>query len=110
MITQKNTEGVHAFIVIVNYYRGMWDRRSHLLQPFNALTSNKLKLKWTDTEQKVFDDIKRAVAQDTLLAYTDFNKYFELHTHSRYYQLGAVVIQKGKPIDFYSRKLIGPQA
>ena len=70
----KTTKHVRAFIGLVNYYMDMWDRRSHLIHPLTALTSNKVKFKWTDVEQKGFDDIKRDVAHDTLLPYPDFNK------------------------------------
>ena len=100
---------VRTFIGIVNYYRDMWARRSHLLHPLTALTSNKVKFKWTYMEQKDFDDIKRGVAQNTLLAYTDFKKYFDIHTYARDYQQGAVISQDRKPIAFYSRKLTEPQ-
>ena len=75
-----NTKEVHAFIGIVNYYRDMWAKRSHLLHPITALTSNKVKFKWTDLEQKVFEDIKRAISQDTLLAYPDFNQHFGIYS------------------------------
>ena len=55
-------------------------------------------------EQKAFDDIKRTVAHDNLLAYPDFNKHFDIHTDASDYQLGELIIQNGKPIAFYSRK------
>jgi len=48
---------------------------------------------------------KRVVAKETLLAYPNFNKPFQIHTDASHYQLGAVVSQEGKPIAFYSRKL-----
>ena len=46
----KNTKEVHAFIGIVNYYRDMWAKRSHLLHPLTTLTSHKVKFKCTDLE------------------------------------------------------------
>ena len=49
----------------------------------------------------------RVVACDTLLAYPDFNEWFNIHADASEFQLGAVIIQKGKPIAFYGRnKLI----
>ena len=68
-----------------------------------------MKFKWTDVEQKSFDDIKCTVSHDTLLLYLDFNKRFDIHTDAINYQLGAVIIQNGKPIAFYSRKLTETQ-
>jgi len=48
---------------------------------------------------------KRVIAKETLFAYPNFNKPFQIHTADSHYQLGAVVSQEGKPIAFYSRKL-----
>ena len=80
MTPPNNTTEVRALIGIVNYYKGVWARQSHLLHPLTALTSNKAKLKWTEVEQKAFEYIECAVAQDTLLAYPDFNHIFDVHT------------------------------
>ena len=71
---------MHALFGLVKYYRDLWARRSHLFHPLTPLKSPKAKFKWTDVEQKAFDDIKRTVAHDTLLAYPDFNKRFDIHT------------------------------
>ena len=48
MIPPKNTREVRIFIGILIYYRNMWARRSHLLYPLTALTSNKVKFKLND--------------------------------------------------------------
>ena len=63
----KTTEQMRVFIGLVNYYMYTWDRWSHLLQPLTAPNSNKVKSKWIDSEQNLFDDIKRAVNCDTIL-------------------------------------------
>ena len=105
----KNINNVHPFKGTVKYYRDMWTKRSHLIHPLTALTSHKVKFKWTGIEQKAFDYINRAVSQETLLAYPYFNEYFYIRTDASNYQLLAVSNQNGKPIDFYSRKLTGPQ-
>ena len=51
-------------------------------------------------EQKMFDDIKRAVVHDNLLAYQDFNKRFYIHANASDYKLVAVISQGGKPTAF----------
>ena len=80
----------------------MCARRSHTLAPLTIITSSKVKFKWTKIEQDDFNEIKRIVARDTLLAYLYFNEEFKIHTN---FQLGAIIIQKGKPTAFYGRKL-----
>ena len=102
---QKSQKQVRAFIGLVNYYMGMWAKRSHLLHPFTSLTSNKVKFEWTDVEQKSFDEIKHVVACDNLLFYPYFNKHFDIHTDASDLQMGALISQYQKPIAFYSRKL-----
>ena len=45
------------------------------------------------------------MARDHLLTYPDFNETFKFCTNAREFQLGAVIIQKGKLIYLYSRKI-----
>lgn len=89
----------------MNYYRDMWEKRSHLLAPLTALTAIAAKWKWGTEEQTAFQKVKRALSWETLLAYPDFNKPFVIHTDASHLQLGAAITQDGQPIAFYSRKL-----
>ena len=90
---------------MVNYYRDMWPKRSHLLAPLSALTSSKVKWNWTKECQQAFEQMKELIARETLLTYPDFKKPFEIHTDASQVQLGACISQEGKPVAFYSRKL-----
>ena len=90
---------------MINYYRDMYPRRSEVLAPLASLTSKNAKWKWTDVHTKAFNDIKKIVSRDVLLAYPDFNETFDIHTDASKLQLGAVISQNNKPIAFYSRKL-----
>ena len=87
----------------------MWLRRSQTLATLTALLSIKRNFKWKKVEQDAFNKIKRIVASDNLLTYPDFNEKIKIHTDASAFQLGAVIIQKGKPIAFYSRKLTDDQ-
>ena len=109
MRAQNSRSVIQQFMGLVNYYRDMYKRRAHLMTPLTRLTSKKARFKWGDEEQKAFDAIKRAVGRETLLAYPDFNKTFDIHTDASDLQLGAVISQQGKPIAFYSRKLTETQ-
>ena len=97
------------FIGVVNYCRNMWELCLHILTRLTNMTSSKVKFKWTKIKQDTFDEVKRILAHDTLLAYPNFSEEFKIHTDDRDFHLGAVIIQKGKPIDLYIRKHIGSQ-
>ena len=49
------------------------------------------------------------MARDNLLTYPNFNEIFKIHTDTSAFQSGAVIIQKDKPITFYSKKLTDAQ-
>jgi hypothetical protein len=100
---------LRRFIGMVNYYRDMWPLRSHLLAPLSSLTSSKVKWKWTTEHQESFDKMKALIAKETLLTFPDFSKEFEIHTDASKLQLGACILQNGKPVAFYSRKLQAAQ-
>ena len=107
-LSNSRREG-RKFIGVINYYRYMWPRRSHMLAPLTKLTSVKRKFKCTEVEQDDFDKIKRIVAHDNLLTYPDFNETFKINTDASAFQLGAVISQKVKPINLYIRKLTDAQ-
>ena len=103
--TPKTRKELRRFIGMVNYYRDMWPKRAHLLAPLSSQTSSKVKWTWTPQHQEAFEEIKKVIAQETLLNYPDFNKPFDIHTDASKIQLGACISQNGKPVAFYSRKL-----
>jgi hypothetical protein len=51
------------FLGMINYYRDMWQKRSHMLAPLNGSVSPLVKYKWGEEQQKVFDEIKQKVSQ-----------------------------------------------
>ena len=65
---------------MVQFYRDMWKRRSHILAPLADLVGvgNK-KLKWTEVHQKALEDIKKVMAKETILKCPNFNEVFEIH-------------------------------
>jgi len=103
--TPTKQKELRSFIGMVNYYRDLYPRRSHILAPLSSMTSSKVKWKWTEEHQNAFDEMKKVIAKETLLAFPDFTKPFEIHTDASKIQLGACISQNNQPIAFYSRKL-----
>jgi hypothetical protein len=114
----NNVKELRNFLGMIQYYRGMWARCSQMLAPLTDLVGkcretkttrmNKTKKKtwrWDPIHQQVFDNIKAAIAKETVLAYPDFSKPFEIYMDASSTQLGAVITQDNRPIAFFSRKL-----
>ena len=105
----KTLTQLRSFLGMVNYYRDMWKRRSHLLAPLTELTKvpkgSKKKFVWTDKQQSAFNEVKKSISANTMLMFPQFDKPFDIHTDASDEQLGAVISQDGKPVAFYSRKL-----
>jgi hypothetical protein len=101
----KMRKQLRHFLGMVNYYRDMWRRRSHILAPLTALSSKSVPFQWGPKEQAAFEEVKEVISRETLLAFPQFDKPFHIYTDASDYQLGAVIIQEGKPLAFYSRKL-----
>jgi hypothetical protein len=59
--------------------------------------------------QKTFDKMRLLMAADALAAYPDHNKWFDVHTDASDFQLDACIIQEGRPIAYFSRKLTKSQ-
>jgi len=74
---------------------------------------NKVKKKpwqWDLIHQEAFDNVKKTIAKEVVLAYPDFTKPFDIYTDASTKQLGAVITQNNRPIAFFSRKLSGAQS
>ena len=89
----------------------MWPRRSHVLDPLTeaARVPKGRKILWNDALEISFKEMKCMVSAETLLSYPDRKLPLTDHTGASDKQLGAVVSQNNKPIDFFSGGLIQPQ-
>jgi hypothetical protein len=105
----KTKKQLRRFVGMVNYYRDMWPRRSHLLRALTRICGPKSKFDWGPSQQEAFDAMKKTISRDTMLRFPDFTKPFEIHTDASHYQLGAVISQEGRPIAFFSRTLSDAQ-
>jgi len=100
-----NKRALRGFIGLVNWYRHMWKRRSHLLAPMAAMAGANTPFNWTDECQRSFTELKRIISKEVLLTFPDYTKPFQLYTDASDLQLGAVLMQGDKTLAFFSKKL-----
>jgi hypothetical protein len=114
----NNLKELRHFLGMVQYYQDMWVRHREMLAPLTEVVvecretkttrMNKTKKKpwwWDPIHQQACDNIKAAIAKETVLAYPDFSNPFEIYTDASSMQSEAMITQDNMPIVFFSRKL-----
>jgi hypothetical protein len=101
----KTKRQLRRFIGMVNYYRYMWKKRSHLLAPLATLAGKNSVFTWTEKHTQAFEAVKAIVSQEVMLSFPDYSQPFELYVDASDKQLGAVLMQGEKALAFFSKKL-----
>ena len=105
---------LRSFLGLVNFYRDLFPRRSHLLSAFYDLTNSTDKrthgIPWTKEHDQAFAELKAVVAKDALMAFPNHNKPFYIYTDSSDKQMGSCIMQLNDdgitvPVAYYSKKL-----
>ena len=96
---------------MVQYYRNMWPRWSHLLSTLieAARGPQGRTIFWNDALESSFKELNCMISDDTLLSYPDWTIPFTVHTDDSDKQLGAVISHNNKPIAFFSIIFSKPQ-
>ena len=114
LLPPENVKGLRKFLGIVQYYQDIWEKRSNVLAPLTDLVgecgvkkltkekgTKKKPFHWDSSHQAVFNSIKTIIACDVVLTYPNFGEELEIYTYASTRQLGAVIIQKDRPIVFF---------
>lgn len=104
-----NQKKLMSFLGLCSYFRRYVKNFSKIAKPLTILLKKDQPFIWTHTEQKSFEDLKRALTEDVLLAFPDFDKIFYLTTDASATAIGAMLSQgdlpNDRPIHFFSKTL-----
>jgi hypothetical protein len=106
-----NTTELRMFIGCIDFYCDMWPSRAHIIKPLtdHSGLNKKTSIKRIDKMQKAFDKMRLLMAANALAAYPNHNKWFDVYTDASDFQLGACIIQEGRPVAYFLQKLTKSQ-
>jgi hypothetical protein len=94
--TPIKVKDVRSFLGFCNFYCPFIRGFAHLARPLNELTRKDAEWSWQDRQQKVFDELKRRVTTEPVLAHPILTDPFELEVDASGFAMGQSFYRKRK--------------
>jgi hypothetical protein len=105
--TPMTVTQIWSFLGLAGFYRMFVHDFSSIAAPLHELTKRDVPFDWSDSQELAFHTLKDKLTHAPLLQLPDFHKVFQLECDASGIGLGAVLLQEGKPIAYFSEKLSG---
>ena len=101
----KNEADVLSFLGLVNFYHKYLEHLADVAIPISDLLKDENPFVWGPEQSDAFNKLKQLVASDPILSHFDVAEPVEVHCDASNRAVGAMLVQKGHPVAFESRKL-----
>ena len=99
-----NISQLRSLLGFFGYYRRFIANYGVICRPLHDMLKQD-GFQWTDTQTAVVQKLKESLITAPVLALPDFSSPFTLETDACGYGIGSVLMQKGRPIAYYSKTL-----
>ncbi|KAL7593504.1 hypothetical protein Lser_V15G33880 [Lactuca serriola] len=105
--TPKTISEVRSFHGLASFYRRFVKHFSTLASPLTEIIKKNVGFKWGKEQEHAFQQLKFHLTHAPLLSLPNFDKTFEIECDASGIGIGAVLMQEGKPLAYFSEKLSG---